>query len=302
MRRSTPIAILLSLLLVLAACGSSKGLDDIQVSKGDTPKVKMESGFTEESTTTRLIREGDGEEVKTGDTVKLHYIAMNGRTGKEFDNSFTTNRPMSLTLNGETTLPGFQKGLVGQNVGSRVLVAVPPADGAELLQSGEDLGLKKEDTMVFLFDILSLVDQIASGTPKKAPADLPAVKVDDQNRPQEFRVTKTTAKKLTKTKSAVLIEGDGPKLEKGQTLTAHYIGQKYPAGDVFDESWSTAARSFPVGVGGLIACWDNELVGKTLGSRVIVACTSKDAYGKDAKDNGQPDGPLIFVIDLLDAI
>ena len=79
------------------------------------------------------VGDGGGEEVGDGDTIKINYIAVNGRTGKEFDNSYKNESPMTLTLNEKTALPGFYKGLVGKQIGSRVLVSVPSEDGASLL-------------------------------------------------------------------------------------------------------------------------------------------------------------------------
>jgi len=300
-RRSALVAALAAASVVLAGCGGGTDLDGVEVSQDDSPKVTVESDFATEKTDTRLVSEGDGDTIETGDTVKFDYIAINGRTGKEFDNSFTGEQPMTITLNEKTTLPGFQKALVGQNVGSRVLVAVSPKDGSSLLQSAESLGLEKDDTMVFLFDIIAKVPTEASGTAKKVPAWLPKLKYDGDKRPTKFAKTAKTAKSVDESGAYVLIEGTGPQVEKGQTLTVQYVGQKYPAGEVFDESWSSGPRPISIAEGAAIGCWTNDLVGQTVGSRVVLVCTSDDAYGKDAKAQGKPDGTLIFAVDLLDA-
>ena len=99
-------------------------------------------------------------------------MAVNGRTGKQFDNSFTSKSPLTLTLDEHSALPGFLKGLTGQKVGSRVLVAIPPKDGFG--QARTELGIKADDTMVFLFDIVAKVPaegrrqgQEASGRPSR---------------------------------------------------------------------------------------------------------------------------------------
>lgn len=301
MRRIAITAIVAVFALVLSACGDTGPLAKVKVSKDDAPTVTFSKDFSVEKTVSRVITEGDGEKLKKGDTISFVYLAMNGRTAKQFDNTFKTDQKTSITLTEETTLAGFYKGLVGQKVGSRVLVALAPADGAKLVSSAESLGLKETDTMVFLFDILAKVPTEASGEPKKAPANLPSVAYNDEGQPTGFKATKTSDKKLAKTQSAVVIKGKGAKVKAGQTVSAHYVGQKYPDGEIFDESWTTGPRQFQVGAGALIACWDDELVGQTIGSRVIVACTADDAYGKDAKAQGRPDGALIFVVDILDA-
>jgi FKBP-type peptidyl-prolyl cis-trans isomerase len=300
-RRTAFVATLAAASFVLSGCGGGTDLDGIEVSKGDNPKVTVSEDFTTEKTETRVVKDGGGEEVGDGDTIKINYLAINGRTGKEFDNSYKNESPMTLTLNEKTALPGFYKGLVGEQIGSRVLVSVPAEDGASLLQSADSLGLEKDDTMVFLFDLVSKVPTEASGKAQKAPASAPKLTYDDKKHPAKFVRTKSTAKKVARTSSYVLIKGDGEKIAKDANVSVQYVGQKYPDGDVFDESWSSGPRQFPLSEGAVIKCWTDELVGQTVGSRVVVTCSSEDAYGKDAKKNNQPDGPLIFAVDLLDA-
>ena len=300
MRRSALVTAMVTASFVLTACGGGTDLDGISVTKGDTPEVKVDTDFTTEDTETRVVNSGDGDEVKDGDTVKINYVAMNGRTGKEFDNSYKNESPMTLTLNEKTALPGFYKGLVGQDVGSRVLVAVPAKDGVSLLQSAETLGLEKDDTMVFVFDLVSKVPTEASGDAQKAPATLPKLTYDEAKHPEKFAATKKTAE-LKKSASHVLIKGTGEKITEGATVSAHYVGQLYPDGEVFDESWSKAPIQISLAEGAAIGCWTEQIPGHTVGSRIIVTCTADDAYGKDAKKNGQPAGPLIFAVDLLDA-
>ena len=301
MRRTALVTAMVTASFVLAGCGGGTDLEGIEVTKGSSPKVTVEEDFTTDETQTRVVNDGGGEKVEDGDTVKINYIAVNGRTGKEFDNSYKNESPMTLTLNEKTALPGFYKGLVGKQIGSRVLVSVPSEDAASLLQSAESLGLEKEDTMVFLFDLVAKVPNEASGKPQKAPATAPKLTLNDKEQPAKFVRTKKTRAKVAKSSSYLLIKGEGEKVAKDATVSVQYVGQQYPDGDVFDESWSTGPRQLPLAKGGVIDCWSDLLPGNTIGSRVVVTCSSDDAYGKDAKKNKQPEGPLIFVVDLLDA-
>lgn len=303
MRRSAIASLLLAFALVLTGCGlGGKTIDDIDVSKGDVPTIEFKKGFEADKTESRVIKKGDGDEILDGDSVQVHYVAANGRTGEVFDNSHELDSPMSLSVSESTALPGFYQGLLGQNIGSRVLVIIPPADGVAHLGSVEAMGLEENDTLVFVFDILEKTPTEASGEAKKAPANLPELQFNDKKQPEKFKSTKTSDKKLSKTQSAVIIKGEGAKIEAGQVVTAHYIGQLFPDGEVFNNSWTSSPQQFPVGSGGLIPCWDDELVGQTIGSRVIIACTKADAYGDSAAEQGSPEGPLIFVVDLLSAI
>src|SRR5690606_10983854 len=128
--------------------------------------------------------------------VKVNYVAINGRTGKEFDNSFTSDKPLTLTLSEKEILPGFVKGLKGKTVGSRILVAIPPKDGFG--QAQPDLGMKADDTMVFLFDVVAKVPTAAAGKAKALPKDLPKLVLDDKQQPSKFEKTGATDAKKDK--------------------------------------------------------------------------------------------------------
>jgi FKBP-type peptidyl-prolyl cis-trans isomerase len=288
--------------LLLAGCGSDpspNALADVAVSGGDQPKLTVGKDFSTKTTQTHVVSKGDGEKLAAGDSVKVNYVAVNGRTGKQFDNSFSSKSPLTLTLDDQSALPGFAKALTGQAVGSRVLVAIPPKDGFG--QANAQLGIQADDTMVFLFDIVAKVPVEASGTAKKLPKNVPAIVAKDGH-PSGFKPTKATPAKVTKPSAHVVIEGDGPEIKKGQGITAHYVGQIYPDGEVFDSSWAKGKpASFQLDQ--VIKCWKDHIPGHKVGSRVVLVCPADTAYG----DSPQAGGPikagdtLVFAIDLLDA-
>lgn len=287
---------------ILTGCGGSgSGLDKVKVGDGKVPTVKTDGELSVTKTQSRTIEEGDGEKIKAGDAVTLNYIAVNGRTGKEFDNTFKAGSPMTTTIKTGAVLDGFVKGLTGVKVGSRVLVAVPPKDGFG--GANEQLELKADDTMVFLFDIVSMVPPIAEGEAKDLPDTLPKLTLGADEQPSKFAKTATTAKAPTQMKVHTAIEGTGKKVESGQSITIQYVGQIYPDGTVFDESWSRGPATFEIGVGGLIPCWDEGLVGQAVGSRVILECPPASGYGKDGNPDAgiKGDDTLLFSVDLLAA-
>jgi peptidylprolyl isomerase len=306
-RRNLAIVLASALALLLAGCGSGSdgGLDAVKVSDSKNPAVTVPTDFTADSTETRVLAEGSGPEVKDGDTVKLNYVAVNGRTGKQFDNSFKAESPLTTQLKEGSVLSGFVKGLTGQKVGSRVLVAIPPkdgfADGASRSQAEQTLGVKADDTMVFLFDIVSKVPTEATGTAEKLPDTVPSITLKD-DKPAGFETSDDVTKDPKEPKAYVAIKGDGEKVEKGASITAQYVGQVYPDGKVFDSSWSRGTPS-TFSLDQVIACWKDLIPGQTLGSRVVLVCPADSAYG----DNPQPGSDikagdtLVFAIDLLDA-
>jgi peptidylprolyl isomerase len=305
--RRTLLATLAATSLVLAGCGGSdssggtSNLDKVTVTGSDKPKVKVAKGFKATKTTSRVITKGDGDKVVAGDSIKIKYVAVNGRTGKAFDNSFTSNKPMTITLLPTSILKGFIKGLTDQTVGSRVLVSIAPKDGFGKPQTS--LNLKKSDTMVFLFDIVAKVPPTAAGKAHSLPNDLPKLVLDSKHQPSKFAKTSKTSPKQTKESAHVVIQGKGPKVELGQTLSVQYVGQIYPAGKVFDSSWARGAPTpFQLTEGQLIKCWTDELKGQRVGSRVVLVCPADVAYKKAGSPPDIKGGDtLIFSIDLLDA-
>lgn len=103
---------------------------------------------------------------------------------------------------------------------------------------------------------------------------------------------------LTKLIVTPIVQGDGAPVTVGQTITVNYVGVSYQTGQEFDSTWERGeAAEFPIGVGSLIAGWDQGLVGVKIGSRVQLDIPADLAYG----DTGQVPGPLRFVVDVLAA-
>jgi FKBP-type peptidyl-prolyl cis-trans isomerase len=78
-------------------------------------------------------------------------MGVNGRDGKVFDSSYQRGVPADFPLNG--VVPGFQKAITGQKVGSTVGVAMASADGYP--DGQPQAGIQQGDTLVFAIKILS---------------------------------------------------------------------------------------------------------------------------------------------------
>ncbi|GAA4715358.1 Hsp70 family protein [Phytohabitans rumicis] len=105
---------------------------------------------------------------------------------------------------------------------------------------------------------------------------------------------------LTELRVTTLVEGDGERTRAGQTLTVHYVGVFYTTGEQFDASWDSEPFTFALGTGVVIRGWDQGLAGVRVGSRVQLDIPAALAYG-DNPTQGQPGGPLRFVVDVLSA-
>lgn len=98
-----------------------------------------------------VLKKGTGAKVPSGASVTVQYQGTLWRTGKVFDQSWGSG---PTTFSTDKVVAGFQKAIVGQTVGSQVVVIVPPADGYGT--AGNDTaGIKGTDTLVFVIDILA---------------------------------------------------------------------------------------------------------------------------------------------------
>jgi len=288
-------------------------LEGVEVSGavGEQPIVTVQSPpFEIAETTTQVIEEGDGDSVvEESNSVQAGYSVVNGRTGEELESSFTAGQPATFDVSEGVLIPGVYRGLLGQQTGGRIAVAIPPADAFGAAGSPQ-IGVEPTDTLIFVFDITGITEvtpplEMAEGTEVDPPADVPTVVTDDDGVPTGFETTDETPEDVAESASAVLIEGEGSPVEAGQEITVHYLGQLYPGGDeeIFDQSWDGGEpAAFPIGTGGVIPCWDDLIPGTTIGSRIVLTCTSEDAYGASGQPPTIPaDAPLLFVVDVLGA-
>jgi FKBP-type peptidyl-prolyl cis-trans isomerase len=134
-------------------------LPSVSAKPGSAPVVTIPKNSPPASLVTKVLIKGSGAPVTKGQLVVVQYTGVNWRTGKVFDSSWSRSEPFGFTIDDtpEQVIPGWDKGLTGQTVGSRVLLVIPPADGYG--KSGaSQVGIKGTDTLVFVVDILGAVN------------------------------------------------------------------------------------------------------------------------------------------------
>ncbi|HSA41721.1 MAG TPA: FKBP-type peptidyl-prolyl cis-trans isomerase, partial [Mycobacterium sp.] len=95
---------------------------------------------------------GDGPVVADTATVSVCYEGVNGRDGNVFDSAYQRGAPVEFPLT--NVVPGFQKAIAGQKIGSTVAVAMVPADGYP--QGEPRAGIQKGDSLIFAIKILDV--------------------------------------------------------------------------------------------------------------------------------------------------
>lgn len=94
--------------------------------------------------------------------------------------------------------------------------------------------------------------------------------------------------------------GTGATAVAGDTLTVHYTGS-LTNGSVFQTSVGLAPYTFRLGVGGVIAGWDQGLVGMRVGGRRRLIIPPNLGYANNPPPgSGIPsNATIIFVVDLI---
>ncbi len=304
--------LLLALLTTgLAGCGdddggtdaaSGGGLDTVTIEGaiGTSPKVTFGGRVDVSKVETKTIITGDGPKVGADDQVLTHLWIGNGFTQKKALDTYEDKKPELITINDQVGKV-FRDAMEGQTIGSRVAVAAPAADAFG--EGGNPgLGIGNEDSVVVVVDLVSGVLDAPQGTDKDAPSWTPEI-VEKKDVPDslDFSGTPEPSPRL---RIAPLVQGDGATVEKGQTIVVDYLGQVYGGDAPFDSSFSRGEpTSFQIGVGAVVKGWDQALVGKAVGSRVLLSIPPDLGYGENGnKDAGiKGTDTLYFVVDILAA-
>ena len=99
----------------------------------------------------------------------------------------------------------------------------------------------------------------------------------------------------------IIQKGNGTKAEKGKTVSVHYKGS-LTDGTVFDSSYKrNAPIDFALGMGQVIAGWDEGISLLNVGSKARFVIPSDLGYGaRGAGGVIPPDATLIFDVELMD--
>jgi peptidylprolyl isomerase len=119
-------------------------------SKATPPSVEKGVGST---IALETLIEGAGTVVSKGDTVTLHYSGYVWADGTKFDSSWDAKQPATFTFSDGALIQGFLDGVIGQKVGSQIVVVIPPSLGYKDVAQGS---IPANSTLVFVIDILGI--------------------------------------------------------------------------------------------------------------------------------------------------
>ena len=255
---------------------------------GEKPTVTFKPTYVGEAEDFKVLSEGDGPVVEDGQRVTLNYLAVSGADGSELDSTFG-NAPQAITASKNSLTEVLANAIVGQPVGTRVLVA------------GDQTQAQPAAWVLFVFDIVGAetLPTSATGTEQAPKAGFPDVTVENG----VPKIAKPVGDPFTTLSTEVLIKGNGPAVASGQTVTMQYTGIIWATGTQFDSSWGGDPVDFPIGSGQVIPGFDEGLIGQIVGSRVVLVIPPEKGYGTTGNSQAGISGTdtLVFVVDILAA-
>lgn len=267
-----------------SAVAASPDLSAVTVEGDQTPVLKFPTPWAIEKTTVKVIKEGTSDRVVGDGPVTVNYLGVNGRTGETFDTSFG-KEPATFSTKG--VVPGFSKALVGQKVGSRVLVGITAEDG---YPDGDGKTIAAGDNLLFVIDIVSAPATDPQGDPVALPSGVPQIEVDASGPKVKTPNEAPNPKEISLHQ---MIKGKREPVVAGQKVVLRARVFDW-SGAVLEDSWAESESvSIPSGTGPL-----QSLIGQPVGSRVMVVTPPSNPSGTA----GPQDQSLIFVIDVLDVM
>ncbi|MGP3969345.1 FKBP-type peptidyl-prolyl cis-trans isomerase [Streptomyces sp. 6N223] len=307
---------------------SSGPVASVSGQPGEQPKITVEDGAgVGAETVSRVLREGDGAKVDEGDFLRMDVLARFVENDAELLNTWSSSqnaqegegsggeesnaggsedlRQQIVSQAGvESYLPkAVTEPLIGSPVGSRVQIEGRAAEifGESVAQQYQ---LSEDEGVVWVIDVVGAVtvDAKAEAEGEQAPVEegMPEVEAGGQ-KPATITIPEgqDPPKEL---QEQVLIEGEGPEVEAGQALAVQYTGVTWADGKKFDSSWDRdSASAFQIGTGSVVPGWDEGLVGKHVGDRVLLVLPPDKGYGEEGTEGIPGGSTLVFVVDILGA-
>ena len=263
----------------------------VQGDLGSEPAVTFDLPFAVTAPVARLDLPGEGEPLELGQRLKVDYMMVDGDDGSTVASTWATDTPEGITLGDPQIITALTDALVGQNVGARIVMAVPGGAATETTEA--------YPAIVMAMEVVAISASRAEGEAVPPVEGLPTVTLAEDGSPSIEIPSDTVMPDALVAQT--LIKGAGAVVEVGQAIAVQYTGWLWD-GTPFDSSWDTGVPyTTPIGVGSVIAGWDEGLVGQTVGSQVLLVIPPDLAYGADGSGQIPPDATLVFVVDILEA-
>lgn len=135
------------------AVAPKAGLPTVKLDGEGRPTITLPKTAPPATLQVQPLIQGAGEAVQKGQQITVKYTGVVWPGGKVFDSTWERKTYASFDIGSGRLLAGWDEGLVGQKVGSQILLVIPPDKGYGAT-GRSDLGIKGTDTLVCVVDIL----------------------------------------------------------------------------------------------------------------------------------------------------
>ncbi|MHA6668236.1 FKBP-type peptidyl-prolyl cis-trans isomerase [Homoserinimonas sp. A447] len=291
-----------------AACGQYESGDassiiDVSGEFGSAPKVDFPTPIVTYNTEATQVIAGDGERITIGQPVRAELGIYYGSTGQELQSTPFDGKGI-MTMAGESTLPAVGHALECATVGSRIVIATT-AEKAFNASAVMQLGVKPEDSIIFVVDALDAYLPKADGAPQSPNPGDPVV-VTAPNGAPGITIPQSGGSAVEPPEDLVvstLIRGEGEKIEAGSYAVVQYTGVLWNTNKVFDSTWADNSPAvFQLTEDSVVKGFLDGLVGQTVGSQVLLVVPPELGYGDSGNGSVPAGATLVFVVDILGQI
>jgi peptidylprolyl isomerase len=279
---------------------------------GTDPKIISSTRPPTESML-KVLHQGTGAPIKDGEVLAVDLKAQvwepSGIELPPFENTFDNGRLFVQAM--DKVVAAWPKKLPGVPIGSRVLLIAPPQD-AFGMHPPKGAGILPNDTLMFVIDVLGAFPRTAGPDGASLPAH--DAKLPTVSGVIDPKISLPAGAAPTTLQQELLVRGNGPTVADASWVAVQYTGMVWNGARVFDSTWERKDGALPLAMRlappgdlngrratGAVAGLLKGLIGRTVGSRVLLVIPPGEGYGAagnqaagiTAKDT------MVFVVDIL---
>jgi len=261
---------------------------------GDSPDVTVPFPWAIDSTQVKILVQGTGLTCSGTGLTQVNYYGVNARSGDTFDESYSNGSPVTFDLSAGM-IAGFIKAIEGQQEGTRLITAIPGADGYDSSGGNSNADIQMGDTLVFVIDIVRC--EISEPTGE-------AVTVTDTSLPtvggtlDAPTVTIPAGDPPTSLVIQPLIKGPGAAVEAADFVKVNYAEYTWSNGQMVRQTFGFTPLTGSLSA--TIQGWQTGLLGQTVGSRLLLVVPPDQAYPQGNPSLNIPSGStMVYVIDIM---
>lgn len=165
MTKDSSVVVVLDTVKVTGAVDQFESCEKLDPRDDKYPEVDLGDGSSEPKITipkcmeapkdleVKVLKQGDGETVKADENIMTNYVGVEWNGAERFDGNWSKDGIQFSTAKG-ALIEGFTQAMVGQKIGSTILVTIPP-ELAYGVNSGNKLQNK---TLTFVLQLVKKAD------------------------------------------------------------------------------------------------------------------------------------------------